>query len=174
MEVKRLVLGPIETNTYILENNDSVLIIDPADEASTILEQVKNKKVLGIIVTHYHFDHIGALDEVSKEMGTKTYDYKNLKEGTNKIGPFQFECIYLPGHKEDLIGIYFKDEKMLFAGDFIFEGTIGRCDLEGGSFRDTQKSISKILEYPLDIKIYPGHGPTTSLAREKDNLKKYL
>ena len=85
------------------------------------------------------------------------------------IGPFNFNVIKTPGHKEDAISFYFKKEKMLFSGDFLFYETVGRCDLPGGSIEDMQRSIDKIKKYPHDIKVYPGHGISTTLEHEIEN-----
>ena len=174
MKVKSLVLGPFGTNCYIVELNGKVLIIDPAAEANTIIKAVGDREVSGIIVTHYHPDHIGALEEVKNHYKSKVYDIKNLKEGNNNIGDFKFEVIYTKGHTEDLITIYFKDEKKMFCGDFIFAGSIGRWDLEGGNFDKMKDSIRKILTYPKDITIYPGHGPITTLGMEVYTLNYFL
>lgn len=174
MKIDCVKVGYLQTNCYILNIDNEVIIIDPGDEKDKIKECILNKKVSGIIITHYHFDHIGAMDELVKETNAKIYDYNNLKDGKNKIGPFSFECIYTPGHKEDLISLYFRDVNSLFCGDFIFEGTIGRTDLHGGNFKDMQKSIEKILKYADNLIIYPGHGNKTTLGKERDNLKRYL
>lgn len=174
MKVKSLVLGPFGTNCYIIENNGKVLIIDPAAEKNTIIRAVGEKKVVGIIVTHYHPDHIEALDDIKKYYNAKVYDINNLKEGHNSIEDFKFEVIYTKGHTEDLITIYFKEEKKMFCGDFIFAGSIGRWDLEGGNFDKMKDSIRKILKYPEDITIYPGHGPITTLGREIYTLNYFL
>lgn len=173
MKIKTVVVGPLETNCYILTIDEEALIIDPGDEYLKIAEALDDKKLVGVIITHYHFDHVGALEDIQKKFGARVYDFKSLKIGKNKIGKFQFECIYTPGHKDDLVSIYFENKKALFCGDFIFQGTIGRWDLEGGSYKDMQKSIEQILKYD-DMTIYPGHGPITSLANEKNNLEKYL
>jgi glyoxylase-like metal-dependent hydrolase (beta-lactamase superfamily II) len=97
------------------------------------------------------------------------YDKDNLVEGENKIGCFSFNVIYTPGHKEDLITIYFKKDKAMFCGDFIFKDSIGRWDLDGGNIKDMFKSIDKIKRYDRDITIYPGHGEKTTLGYEMDN-----
>ncbi len=173
MNIEIVKVGHLETNCYILSKDDKVLVIDPGDEYPKISEVVGDRHVVGTIITHYHDDHTGALSEMEKERNAKTYNYYNLKEGKNKVGNFEFECIRTPGHKEDAISLYFPEEKALFAGDFIFYGSIGRWDLEGGSISDMKKSIQKILEYPLDVAVYPGHGPSTSLRAEKTNLEKY-
>lgn len=97
------------------------------------------------------------------------YDRYNLFVGINKIDNFSFEVIYTPGHKEDAITIYFREEKVMFCGDFIFKDSIGRCDLPGGNIVDMKKSIDVIKKYDWDITIYPGHGNKTSLGYEINN-----
>ena len=78
-------------------------------------------------------------------------------------------CIYTPGHSKDSVTFYFEEEKIMFIGDFIFKESIGRCDLPGGSEAEMKQSIKKILEYPDDIRLYPGHYQDTSLGDEKIN-----
>ena len=95
----------------------------------------------------------------------------NLKEGINKIENFDINVIYTPGHKDDSITFYFEEEKVMFCGDFIFKDGIGRIDLEDASPLDMKLSIEKILQYPDDITLCPGHGPMTTLGAEKENLK---
>lgn len=174
MKIEKAVVGYLEENCYILSFSNRVLLIDPGDEANKILDKVQNRKVEGIIITHDHFDHVGAIDDIVKSCQPKIYNFNNLKEGDNKIGEFKFECIRTPGHKEDSISIYFRDENILFSGDFLFRGTIGRWDLEGGSIPEMMNSIRKILKYPLNMTIFPGHGDPTDLRSEKDNLENYL
>ena len=174
MEVKKIVVGPLQTNCYLIIKDNKVLIIDPGDDFLKIKNAVGNKKVVGIIVTHYHFDHVGALEECLNYYNVHIYDINNLKEGTNKIDIFNFEIIYTPGHKEDLISVYFPSEKMLFCGDFIFENSIGRCDLPGGNYNIMIESIKKILKLSDDTIIYPGHENITSIMKERNNLEGYI
>ncbi len=174
MEIKTVQVGMLETNVYILNNEGNALIIDPGDEIERIVDALGDLNLIGIIITHYHFDHISALDDLVKLKNVKVYDFHNLKEGKNKIGNFEFMMIKTPGHKEDSISIYFEEEKLLFCGDFIFQGSIGRWDFHGGDISEMKKSINKILEYPEEIKIYPGHGGATTLKDEKENLEKYI
>ena len=166
MEIKTIKVGYLETNCYILSKDNEVIIIDPGAEEDKIIDNI-NGEVIGIIVTHYHHDHIGALDILSKKYKVFVYDIFNLSEGINKIGNFSFEVIKTPGHKDDLISIYFKSDKAMFVGDFIFEDNIGRCDLEGGNFDEMLNSIDKIKAYDDDITIYSGHGSKTNLGYEK-------
>lgn len=173
MKIEIVKVGYLQTNCYILSKDGTCLVIDPGDEYEKIEGVIADRKVEGIIITHHHFDHVGALKELEKGTGATVYDISNLKKGKNAIGNFQFECIYTPGHKEDSISIYFEKENVLFSGDFIFEGTIGRWDLAGGSPLDMIESITNILSYPDDMTIYPGHGESTSLGRERQMLESY-
>ena len=177
MNIDKLAVGYLRCNCYILDKDNKVLIIDPGDESENIIKKIGNRKVVGIIITHYHFDHIGALSELKDKYHTKVYDKNNLSEGINKIDNFIFEVIYTPGHKEDLITIYFKDNKCMFTGDFIFKDSIGRCDLSGGNIHDMMISIDKIKKYAKNITIYPGHGEITTLGYEINNnpyFKNYI
>lgn len=168
MKINRLILPPLDNNCYILKLDDECIIIDPASNYNEIIKEVSDKKIVGIIVTHYHFDHIGALNSFDESL---IYDINNLKEGVNTIGKFTFEVIYTPGHKEDCITIYFKDEEVMFTGDFLFKNGVGRTDLSGGNVTDMVNSLNKIKNYNNNIKIYPGHGDYTYLKNEKHNIK---
>lgn len=174
MKVECLTVGPLHTNCYILNFNGETLIIDPGDEALRIIDLIEKRKIIGIIITHYHFDHIGALNYIKTKFACKVYDIYNLKNGINILGSFRFQVIFTPGHKDDAISIYFPQEKAFFSGDFIFSDTIGRCDLEGGNFKQMQASIKKVIDFPPDVIIYPGHGPMTSFQKEKENLEYWL
>lgn len=167
MDIKIIPVGYLETNCYILENDAEALIIDPGDEPLKIDREL-NKKLIGIIITHYHEDHIGGLSYFKNKYDVPVYDYNNLEEGANRLGSFLFDVIYNPGHTTDSISIYFKEENKMFVGDFIFYHTIGRTDLTGGNFKEMLKSISNLKKYD-DIIIYPGHGRITSLKEEKSN-----
>ena len=91
-----------------------------------------------------------------------------------KTDKFKFEVIYTPGHKEDAITIYFKENKCMFCGDFIFRDSIGRCDLHGGDIKEMLESIKKIKKYDKDTVIYPGHGDKTTLEYEINNNMYFL
>lgn len=165
MKIKIIPVGYLKTNCYILENDEEAIIIDPGDEQAKIDKEI-NKKLVGIIITHSHNDHVGAVDYFKNKYNVPIYSYINLKEGRNRIKSFCFEVIYNPGHTKDSISIYFPEEKKMFVGDFIFYHTIGRTDLDSGSFFDMEKSINS-LKKNNDIVIYPGHGRITSLEEEK-------
>lgn len=165
MKIDKVVVGLLETNCYIISIDNECIVIDPGDEYSKIKEFIGNKKIVAVIITHYHFDHIGALDNFDKNL---ILDKNNLEEQQYNIGKFTFKIIYTPGHKEDSITIYFEKEKIMFTGDFMFKGTIGRMDLPGGNEFDMIKSLNKMKKYPKDILIYPGHGSSSMLGNELD------
>lgn len=164
MNIQRLVVGELKENCYIVTKNGKTLIIDPGDEFAYILEHTKNLDVVEVLVTHHHYDHIGALAEVEK--------YFHIKE-QEKSGYFDYEVIKTPGHTSDSITFYFMSDKVMFTGDFIFLNTIGRTDLVTSSDEDMLQSLKLISNYPDDIKIYPGHGSKTTLGHEKNNFKFY-
>ena len=167
MKVEKVETGYLEENCYVISKDGKCLIIDPGDDFYKIKSLVGNKKVLAVLVTHYHFDHVGALNDVKKYYNIDVIDYKSNEKQV--VGPFSFDIIETKGHKEDSVTYYFKEDNIMFVGDFIFKGTIGRCDLEGGSFKDMKKSVDKIKGYGNNIKLYPGHGPFSLLGEEKEN-----
>lgn len=165
MEIETLKVGDLETNCYLLKKNNNYLIIDPGSDIEKIKKNI-NGKVLAILLTHRHFDHIGALDELEKCYQVPVYDFNSLNEDKITIGKFTFDVIYTPGHTIDSITFYFKNEQIMFVGDFIFKSSIGRTDL-GGNMKEMLASINKIKQYDDNITLYPGHGVITTLKDEK-------
>lgn len=165
MKIERKVLGPLNNNTYILSIKNEALIIDPTSEEE-ITEYLKNNnlKLIGILVTHYHFDHIGALEYFREKYKVKVYDYKCIN--SFNLGEFSFDIIKTPGHSKDSVSFYFPKSDDLFVGDFIFKNSIGRCDLEGGSVVEMKESLEKLKKFKEETKIYPGHGSLTTLKEE--------
>ena len=164
MKIETIIVGELETNCYLLDINNEVVIIDPGDDFNIIKKAIGNRKVVGLLLTHFHSDHIGALEEV-----ISYYDLHVNKVNSKK---FIFDTIETPGHTPESKTYYFKKDKIMFTGDFIFENSIGRTDL-GGSDKDMIHSLNLISKYPDDIKIYPGHGNPTNLGIEKNNFKLY-
>ena len=169
MKIDRIVVGELEENCYIISMDDKCIVVDPGDEFSKIEKEIGKKKVMACFVTHHHFDHIGALKEVINTYQVPICDFHTLTEGRHEVGPFTFQVIYNPGHTKDSISYYFPNENIMFVGDFIFQNSIGRWDLEGGSFLEMRESIQKIKKYPDDVLLYPGHGVSTTLGYEKKN-----
>ena len=167
MKIDRIEVGYLACNCYILDIDNKVLVIDPGDEYVKIKNHLKDKEVLGVILTHRHFDHIGALDYLVKDYKVKVYDNSNLEEKEYNIDKFKFKVIKTFGHTMDSICIYFEKDKVMFTGDFLFKDGIGRCDL-GGDTDAMIKSIDKIKEYSDNITIYPGQGDKSTLGCEKE------
>lgn len=169
MEVKKVVTGALDENCYVLIDNGNCLVVDPGDDFYKIKEAVGDNKVLGVLITHSHFDHIGALRNFLTKRSIKIFKRSNLEEKEYTLGTFKFKCIHTPGHSRDSVTFYFEDEKMMFIGDFIFKEGIGRTDLPGGNDGEMRQSIEKLLEYEDDIVLYPGHNDDTTLGNEKKN-----
>ena len=166
MEIKKIEVGFLKCNCYLIKNKDKYLLIDPGDDLEKIEELIKGKNIIGILITHSHFDHVASAYDLEEKYKYKIYDLNNLKEGINIIGPFKFEVIKTFGHTMDSICFYFKKEKVMFTGDFIFYHTIGRYDFPESNYKKMIESIQKIKKYPSDITIYPGHGIKSTLEEE--------
>lgn len=200
MEVIRLVMGAFATNTYLLKENGQCLIVDPAGKAQKIVDKIGEDKVLAILLTHGHFDHIKSVDALYKLYHCPIYlssedfelvDPKNAKlkncymnltasissplsafnEGNYQIGPFKFEVIATPGHTKGSNIMVFDDA--IFSGDTLFKDSVGRTDLYGGSESDLKQSLKIFKQFNHDYTIYPGHDETTSLEEEL-NHNEYL
>lgn len=168
MNIINVKVGYLSTNCYILEKDKECLVVDPGYDIEKIKSSIKSKLV-GILITHHHHDHDGALKDLLDYKSVPVYDYSNLKEGNVSIGNFNFEVIYTPGHTKDSITYYFYEDKSMFTGDFLFNNDIGRTDLPTGSDIEMKSSINKIKKYPDGIDVYPGHEEFTTLRNEKEN-----
>lgn len=182
MKIEKLVVGSYQENCYFLIKNNNLIIVDPGDEFKRIDEKIinDNLNLVAILITHAHFDHIGALEELTKKYNVPVYynnvnneiNYEkiiNVQEERYNIGSFSFEVIFTSGHRNDLVTYYFYDDNIMFTGDFLFKLSIGRTDLEYASYDEMLKSINKIKKYNDNIVIYPGHGDKTILGFEKEN-----
>ena len=168
MKVETVKVGFLKENCYILSINNDALIIDPGDEYEKIKDKIESLNIYAILITHRHFDHIGALSDLLKEYNVPVLEFDNLEEKEYSFGPFSFKVIFTPGHSMDSVTYYFEKDNIFFVGDFLFKETIGRCDLKGGNISLMSNSINKIKNYK-DCTIYPGHGDRTSLNYEKKN-----
>ena len=169
MEIKKIITGTLDENCYVLKEDNMCLVIDPGDDADLIKKEIGNDKILAILLTHSHFDRIGALREIIGKKNIPILKDRILEEKEYKYGPFVFSTIKTKGHSNDSITYYFKSGNAMFTGDFLFKGSIGRCDLPSGSIIDMEKSIEKIKTYDEFITLYPGHGDITTLEEEKKN-----
>lgn len=178
MEIKKTIVGYIEENCYLIKEGNKGLIVDPGDEIDKILDMIGETNIIGILITHAHFDHIGALDALLDKYDVPVYYHNvnnelnrnivSIKEQEYKIEEFIFKVIYTPGHRNDSVIYYFEKEKVMFTGDFIFYLSIGRTDFEYGDIYEMNNSINKIKKYKDNIVIYPGHGTKTTLDFEKE------
>ena len=159
-----VIVGDLQENCYILTLDGDTYLIDPGDEAEKIEKYLKDKKVKSILITHHHFDHVGALEYFEKKY--------NLKH--NEFNDDKYEVIKNPGHTSDSISFYFKNLGIIFCGDFIFQNSIGRMDLPTGSSFEMKKSLDMISRYDDDIVLYPGHGDKTTLGEEKKYFSYYF
>ena len=135
MKITIIPVGQLEANCYILEKDGKILIIDPGDDYSKINQKIQNKEIVKILITHHHPDHIGALNNFDKNL-----IFENPKEQSYNFGPFSFTVIKTKGHTTDSVTYYFKKEKIMFTGDFLFKGTIGRTDMFGGNMEEMKQS----------------------------------
>ena len=165
MNIQVLVIPPLDNNCYIIVKGREAIIIDPSSAKDQIISACRNLTVKEILVTHHHFDHIGALSSLEKYYHLKHNEFKNT---------FGYEVIKTPGHSNDSLSFYFPHEKILFSGDFLFNGTIGRTDFKESNPLEMINSLKLISSYPDDITVYPGHGPKTILGQEKRHFSSYF
>ena len=170
MKIETIKVGYLETNCYLVIKSDKCIIIDPGDDFESIKNSISSLCLtpLKVLITHNHFDHIGTLLQTLKEYSIEKIDFNDYKndEEVISIDDFKFKMIHTPGHKSDSITYYFYEDDIMFCGDFIFKNDIGRWDLETGSEDEMYESIKKIKNYPLNTKLYPGHGDSTNLGDE--------
>lgn len=191
MLIKTLPVGQLETNCYIVTNEDSLdcVVIDPGDESNTILDYMESNKLKckAIFVTHGHFDHIGALSAVAEDTCAPVYMNERdtkvnasiLRRGvelpksmTNyddgdviDCAGMKFEIIATPGHTPG--GVCIKVQDALFTGDTLFKGSCGRVDLPGGDMEEELRSLKKLCMLEGDFEVYPGHMDSSTLERER-------
>ena len=188
LNMKHLALGAYQTNCYLVwgEDASTCVVIDPGYEPDTVLLEAKQlgKEIAAILLTHGHFDHVGAVREIVAETGCPVYlsaeDLSMPPQLT--AGPLYYTNTYGEGDFVELAGLSFKVlhtpghtpgsvclmcENTLFSGDTLFWGSCGRTDLPGGSWTTIRKSLLRLAALPGDYKVYPGHGDSTMLSFER-------
>lgn len=186
MKIRTLTLGSYRTNCYLVSDEDGVTaVIDPGYEPQTILAALEEAHlhVGAILLTHGHFDHVGAVRELAQHYGCPVWVYSgeeamptwlnggnfyftdNYQEGdTVRVGTLTFTVLYTPGHTAGSVCL--QCENVLFSGDTLFAGTCGRTDLAGGSMAQMLESLARLRKIPENLTVYPGHGEATTLERE--------
>ena len=195
-------VGPVQENCYLVRapGSDRGVIIDPGDEPDRLLQAVDAldiKQLEAILITHAHFDHIGAVAPVAKATNAPVFCPQLETEVLANImdyvpwpgfGPFEsyeadrtvsggeqlelaglpFEVIFTPGHSPGHVSYALPDHNAVFSGDVLFQGSVGRVDLPGADWQTLLSSIESLVEsLPAETTVYPGHMGVTTLGRER-------
>ncbi len=186
MKIERIVCGAYAENAYCI---DGELLIDPGDDLPTLARIAGGIKA--ILLTHGHFDHMLAAEELQKRTGVPVYvhplDAPMLSDASlSAYNPevsslpqpghiactaypeslFGFRVLHTPGHTPGSVCLYHEGEKVLFSGDTLFQAGFGRTDLAGGSMHQLLSSLRTLLALPRDVRVYPGHGESTTIDEE--------
>jgi len=198
MDVRGFTVGPVQENTWIARPDGATeaLLIDPGDEPERLIEAIEALGVTieAILITHTHFDHVGAVAPLARATGAPVHCPKGEVAWLEHIitfpgfGPyegytpertvsggdrlsltgFDIDVIATPGHSPDHVTYSIPDEQVIFSGDVLFQGSIGRTDLPGADHGTLMRSITTLLEtLPDETRVIPGHMGTTTLGRER-------
>jgi hydroxyacylglutathione hydrolase len=194
-------VGPVAENSYILRRDgaENGLIVDPGDEADKLLAAIEalGIELDGILLTHTHFDHVGAVAPVARATGAEvwvpkaekfvladimsfvpwagfgpfeSYDAEHTLEGGERLelAGFEIDVLFTPGHSPGHVTFSIPDEAAIFSGDVLFQGSVGRTDLPGGDWGTLLESIRGLVDgLPPETTVYPGHMGITSLGAER-------
>ena len=187
MKIAMMQLGSYGTNCYIVwdENTKNAAVIDPGDEAPSVLQTLQKEglHLQMILLTHAHFDHIGAVDAIQAATGCKVYLHKAdltlppemtgttphptdfYDEGdTVTLDSIVFRVLHTPGHTPGSVCLIADD--VMFSGDTLFAGSYGRTDFLGGSSRDMAASLKRLSKLPPETRVLPGHGASSTIEEE--------
>jgi len=201
MDVRMFIVGMVQENAYLFRRDgaDRALLIDPGDEAQRLLEAIDalGVKLEAILLTHTHFDHVGAVAPVARATGApvycpeletfvladinrfvpwpgfgpfESYDADETVKGgeTLELAGMQIDVLFTPGHSPGHVTYAVRDEAALFSGDVLFEGSVGRTDLPGGDWPTLADSIARLLDgFGEETTVYPGHMGITTLGAER-------
>jgi glyoxylase-like metal-dependent hydrolase (beta-lactamase superfamily II) len=201
MDVRMFTVGPVAENSYLLrlEGSDRALLVDPGDEAPTLLAAIEALGVTldGILLTHTHFDHIGAVAPVARATGAEVWvpemekmvladinsfvpwpgfgpfedwDAEHTLAGGErlKLAGMEIDVFFTPGHSPGHVTFSIPSEQVVFSGDVLFQGSVGRVDLPGGDWPTLLESIRTLVDtLPPETVVYPGHMGVTTLGVER-------
>ena len=200
IEIKSMTLGMVATNCYLIINKETkeALLIDPADNALRISNVIEENvcTLKAILLTHGHFDHIMALNELKKRYNVPVYAHEEeedvlkqsslnmsgmigqiyttqadiyVKDGEHlKLAGMDIIVLHTPGHTKGGVCYYLPEEKVLMSGDTLFHCSIGRTDFPTGSMSQLVRSVKEqLFVLPDDVQVYPGHDSVTSIGYEK-------
>jgi glyoxylase-like metal-dependent hydrolase (beta-lactamase superfamily II) len=174
IDVRMFTVGPVQENCFVVrrKGSDSALVIDPGDEAQKLLQgldALQVKTVEAILITHTHFDHIGAVAPVAEATKAPVYCPEGEKKVLANIMDYvPWPVLFTPGHSPGHVTYAIADEGALFSGDVLFQGSVGRVDLPGGDWTTLLASIEALMNaYPPETTVYPGHMGVTTLGRER-------
>jgi hydroxyacylglutathione hydrolase len=198
MDVRGFTVGPVQENTWIARRDGAIeaLLIDPGEEAERLLQAIEalGVTIAAILITHTHFDHVGAVAPLARATGAPVYCPEGEVQWLENIitfpgfGPyegytpehtvaggdrltlagFEIDVISTPGHSPDHVTYSIADEQAIFSGDVLFQGSIGRTDLPGADHGTLMRSIATLLDtLPDETNVIPGHMGTTTLGRER-------
>jgi hydroxyacylglutathione hydrolase len=201
LAVEMLTVGPVQENCYLVrrEGSDRLLVVDPGEEAERILAAIEasGAKAEAILITHCHFDHIGAVAPVAAATGAPVYcpeievpvladimsfvpyagfgPYESyeadetVKGGERlELAGLELDVVFTPGHSPGHVTYAIRDEEALFSGDVLFQGSVGRVDLPGGDWPTLLASIGGLVdELPAETVVHPGHMGLTTLGAER-------
>ncbi|WP_308422904.1 MBL fold metallo-hydrolase [Paraliobacillus quinghaiensis] len=199
LQIQGLSLGQLGTNCYVIYKDNQAIIIDPGGDSKILCDWLTKKELIpiSILLTHAHFDHIGAVEDIRNHYQIPVYLHQAEEDwmedptlngsglfpvenvvcrpadyiipiGMMEVGSFSFEVKHTPGHSPGGVSFIFADEKIVVSGDCLFENGIGRTDLPGGNHQQLINSIKEqLLTLGDSYKIYPGHGPMTTIEKEK-------
>lgn len=181
--LKKLEVGPLQANCYIIgcQKTHQGCVIDPGDEIFRIVKEISdaNLNITHIMLTHGHFDHAGGVAELRRITKAPVYIHQSDAPALGfqpdefffdgqviVIGSYELTVLHTPGHTPG--GVCILAPGAVFTGDTLFAGSIGRTDFPGGNHRQLIRAVKEKL-FPLgdDLRVYPGHGPVTTIGRER-------